>query len=147
MLLKLSHIFHNEEVKMIIKIVIFQTSLVVQWLRVRMLMQGPWVWPWSGKPTCQGAPKPVDHGSWALTQNSCPSTGEATAARSLSTAAGVAPLLAARGSPGAATETQHSPAFFYNSHFSSKIDNSYAFIKMFIQKNLDVILNIGQKKV
>ena len=38
------------------------TSLVAQWLRIRLLMQGTWVRAlvWED-PTCRGATKPVHH--------------------------------------------------------------------------------------
>ena len=42
------------------------TSLVVQWLRIRLPMQGTWVRAlvWED-PTCCGATKPVHHNYWA----------------------------------------------------------------------------------
>ena len=42
------------------------TSLVAQWLRIRLPMQGTRVWAlvWED-PTCRGAPKPVHHNYWA----------------------------------------------------------------------------------
>ena len=49
------------------------TSLVVQWLRIHLAMQGTWVWSWSGNwdPTYQGATKAAWHNYWA-----CAPTGE-----------------------------------------------------------------------
>ena len=43
-------------------------SLVVQWLRICLAMQGIWVWSlvWED-PTCQGANKPRCHSYWACT--------------------------------------------------------------------------------
>ena len=42
------------------------TSLVVQWLRIRLPMQGIWVRALvRGGPTCRGATKPVCHDCWA----------------------------------------------------------------------------------
>ena len=42
------------------------TSLVAQWLRIRLPMQGTWVWSlvWED-PTCRRATKPVRHEYWA----------------------------------------------------------------------------------
>ena len=42
------------------------TSLVAQWLRIRLPMQGTWVQAlvWED-PTCRGATKPVRHNYWA----------------------------------------------------------------------------------
>ena len=42
------------------------TSLVAQWLRIRLPMQGTWVQAlgWED-PTCRGAAKPVRHNYWA----------------------------------------------------------------------------------
>ena len=44
----------------------FQTSLVAQWLRIHLPMQGTWVrvLVWED-PTCHGATKPVRHNYWA----------------------------------------------------------------------------------
>ena len=42
------------------------TSLVAQWLRIHLPMQGTWVWSLVGEePTCHGATKPVRHNYWA----------------------------------------------------------------------------------
>ena len=42
------------------------TSLVVQWLRIHLPMQGTWVWSVVREdPTCRGATKPVSHKYWA----------------------------------------------------------------------------------
>ena len=39
-----------------------RASLVAQWLRIYLPMQGHGFEPWSGKtPTCHGATKPVSH--------------------------------------------------------------------------------------
>ena len=47
-----------------IKITMRGTSLVVQWLRIRLLMQGTRVQALVGEdPTCHGATKPVHHNS------------------------------------------------------------------------------------
>ena len=44
----------------------FRTSLVAQWLRIHLLMQGTWVRALVREdPTCSGAPKPVHHNYWA----------------------------------------------------------------------------------
>ena len=41
-------------------------SLVAQWLRIRLLMKGTWVWALVREdPTCRGATKPVHHNYWA----------------------------------------------------------------------------------
>ena len=43
-----------------------RTSLVVQWLRIRLAMQGTQVWALiREEPTCRGATKPVRHNYWA----------------------------------------------------------------------------------
>ena len=45
-----------------------RTSLVVQCLRIRLPMQGTWVWFLVQEdPTCRGATKPVYHNYWACT--------------------------------------------------------------------------------
>ena len=46
----------------------YWTSLVAQWLRIRLPMQGTWVWAlvWED-PTCHGATKPMHHNCWACT--------------------------------------------------------------------------------
>ena len=49
----------------ICKIYFSQTFLVVQWLRIRLPMQGTWVWSVVPEdPTCPGATKPVRHNYW-----------------------------------------------------------------------------------
>ena len=49
-----------------IKIRATGTSLVAQWLRIRLPTQGTWVWAlvWED-PTCHGAAKPMRHNYWA----------------------------------------------------------------------------------
>ena len=43
------------------------TSLVVQWLRIRLPMQGTQVWsPVQEDPTCHKATKPMHHSYWSL---------------------------------------------------------------------------------
>ena len=43
-----------------------RASLVAQWLRIRVPMQGTWVWSLVREdPTCHGATKPVSHNYWA----------------------------------------------------------------------------------
>ena len=43
-----------------------RTSLVVQWLRIRLPMQGTWVWALVREdPPRRGATKPVCHNYWA----------------------------------------------------------------------------------
>ena len=50
----------------IFKIECLGTSLVAQWLRIRLPMQGTWVQALVGEdPTCRGAAKPVRHNCWA----------------------------------------------------------------------------------
>ena len=42
------------------------TSLVAQWLRIRLPMQGTWVWALVQEdPTCHGATTPMHHSYWA----------------------------------------------------------------------------------
>ena len=41
-------------------------SLVAQWLRIRLQMQGPWVWALVQEDlTCPGPTKPEHHNYWA----------------------------------------------------------------------------------
>ena len=43
-----------------------RTSLVVQWIRIRLSVQGAWVWPLVQEDsTCQGATKPTGHNNRA----------------------------------------------------------------------------------
>ena len=47
------------------KVSTHETSLVVQWLRTHLLMQGTWVWSLILEdPTCHGATKPVHDNNW-----------------------------------------------------------------------------------
>ena len=78
-----------------LKKVILRTSLVAQWLRIRLPVQGTWVRAlvWED-PTCCGATKPVLHNYWAhvpqrlkpTRQSPFSATREATAMRSPHTA-------------------------------------------------------------
>ena len=44
----------------------YWASLVAQWLRIRLPMQGTWVWALVQEdPTCHRATKPVSHNYWA----------------------------------------------------------------------------------
>ena len=84
-------------------------SLVIQWLRIRLAMQGTrvpsLVWEDS---TCRGAAKPVHHNCWAHALWSlCFATSKATAVRS-TTAREEAPLAAPREGLYAAVKTQYS---------------------------------------
>ena len=65
-----------------------RASLVGQWLRIRLPMQGTQVWTLVREdPTCRGATKPVRHNYWSLRAwRPCSATGEATAMRSPCTA-------------------------------------------------------------
>ena len=121
----LSQIFHNEEVKMIIKIVVLQTSLVVQWLRAHMPMQGTQVWSLVREdPTCQGAPKSVHHSSWAFTpecmllnkRGHCSETPEHCSWWAAPAPGYQRKPIRSNGDP-----AQRTFFFFYNSHFSSKL--------------------------
>ena len=53
-----------------LKKLLWGTSLVVQWLRIRLPMQGTWVrsLDWED-PTCRGATKSVRHNYWAHTRH------------------------------------------------------------------------------
>ena len=83
------------------------TSLVAQWLRICLPMQGTWVWSLVPEdPTCHGATKPLCHNYWACAlepashnywahvpnywnpcaESPCSTTREATAMRSPRTA-------------------------------------------------------------
>ena len=47
---------------------LYRASLVAQWLRICLPMQGTWVWAlFREDPTCRGATKPVCHNYWACT--------------------------------------------------------------------------------
>ena len=47
-------------------------SLVVQWLRICLPMQGTWVRALVGEaPTCRGATKPLRHNYWARAPRAC----------------------------------------------------------------------------
>ena len=107
------------------------TSLVAQWLRIHLPMQGTWVRAlvWED-PTCHGAIKPVRHNYWACcalepvshnywahvpqlwsprASSPCSATREATAMRSSCTTTKSSPCsLQPEKSPRAATKTQHS---------------------------------------
>ena len=69
-----------------------RTSLLAQWLRICLPMQGIWVLSlvWQN-PTCQGATKPVHHNFWACIPRACALQQEAIKIRSLSTPTKVAP--------------------------------------------------------
>ena len=99
------------------------TSLVGQWLRIYLPMQGTQVRSLVQEdPTCLGATKPVNHSYWArdlestrwnnwhpCTYSSCYATRKATTMRSLSTATTEQlPLAATRESLCTATKTQRS---------------------------------------
>ena len=49
-----------------------RASLVAQWLRICLPMQGTRVWAlvWED-PTCRGATRPVSHNYWACTSGAC----------------------------------------------------------------------------
>ena len=70
-------------------------SLVTQWLRIHLPMQGTWVWSlglvWEDSACCR-ATKLIYHNYWAW---ACSATREATTVRSLHTATREQPLLAA----------------------------------------------------
>ena len=50
----------------------FLASLVVQWLRICLLMQGTWVQAlvWED-PTCRGATRPMSHKYWVCASGAC----------------------------------------------------------------------------
>ena len=70
-----------------------RASLVAQWLRIRLPVQGTRVWSLVRKdPTCRGATKPEHHNYWACAlEPPCSTTREATSMRS--------PLTATKSSP------------------------------------------------
>ena len=55
-------VFNLMVVRILCSEITWGTSLVSQWLRIRLQMQGTWVRPllWED-PTCHGATKPVRH--------------------------------------------------------------------------------------
>ena len=58
--------------ELLLKRIVLGASLVVQWLRVFLPMQGTWVRAlvWED-PTCHGATKPVSHNYWACASGAC----------------------------------------------------------------------------
>ena len=109
---------------------LFQTSLVVQWLRIPLPTQGTQVWAlvWEDL-TCRGATKPVYHNYWACALEPASHNYWARAPRLLKPARlepvlrnkrshcsekpahlneELPPLAATRGSPHAETKTQRS---------------------------------------
>ena len=54
------------------KISCARASLVAQWLRICLLMQGTWVRAlvWED-PTCRGASRPMSHSCWACASGAC----------------------------------------------------------------------------
>ena len=56
----------------VIKTLWYWASLVAQWLRICLLMQGTRVWAlvWED-PTCRGATRPVSHNYWACASGAC----------------------------------------------------------------------------
>ena len=70
-----------------LSIYIYGTSLVVQWIRICLSMQGTQVWSlvWEDS-TCLGATKPMDHNYWSpRTYSLCSTTRGATSIRRLHT--------------------------------------------------------------
>ena len=61
----LSYILENSEPSLL-QILLLGASLVAQWLRIRLPVQGTRVWSLVREdPTCRGATKPVRHNYWA----------------------------------------------------------------------------------
>ena len=83
----------------------FRASLVAQWLRVCLLMQGTrvraLVWE---DPTCHGATGPVSHNCWACASGACALQQQRPAYRDEEWP----PLATTRESPRTETKTQHS---------------------------------------
>ena len=91
--------------------------LGVQWIRVRLPMQGTWVWSLVLEdPTCHRTTKPVHHNYWALRprasapQQKKPPQWEAWAPQLESSPS---PLAITRESPHGAMKTQHSQKLKY----------------------------------
>ena len=84
-------------------------SLVAQWLRICLLMQGTRVpaLAWED-PTCRRATRPVSHNYWACAFGACAPQRKATIVRPAHRDEEWPPLAAARGSPCTETKTQHS---------------------------------------
>ena len=80
-------------------------SLVAQWLRICLPMQGTWVRAlvWQN-PTCRGATGPVSHNYWACVSGACAPQQERPTHRDEEWP----PLATTRGSPRTETKTQHS---------------------------------------
>ena len=92
-------------VKYTLKDCVAWASLVAQWLRICLPMQGTWVWAlvWED-PTCRRAAKPVRHNYWACTSGACAPQQQRPAHLDEEW-----PPLAATGeSPHTETKTQHS---------------------------------------
>lgn len=85
------------------------TSLVIQWLRIRLPIQGAWIWSLVGKdPTCDRATKPVRFSYGACTPEPVLCDRRWCCSGRLHCDWGVARLSATKGSPCAATKTQYS---------------------------------------
>ena len=87
-----------------------RASLVGQWLRTHLPVQGTWVpAPLREDDMCCEAPAPVHHNYWAGPWSLCSAAGETSAGRSPSSSAREQPTLApTRESPPAATKSQSS---------------------------------------
>ena len=75
-------------VEFTVKNIVYWASLVAQWLRICLLMQGTRVQAlvWED-PTCRGATGPVSHNHWACASGACaPATREAAIVRGPCTA-------------------------------------------------------------
>ena len=104
--------------RVLIKLTHVETSLVVQWLRIHLPVQGMWVQShiWED-PTCHGTTKPVHLNYWSpWAWGPCSTIRETTAVRSLCTATGEQPPLAApREGLCIATKIHSSPKYNYGS--------------------------------
>ena len=97
-------------VETVLKISKLRASLVVQWLRIRLAMQGTRVQSVMREDlTCHRATQPTHYNYRAELQSPCSETREGTALRSPRTATREQPRLTATGErPQAAVKTQHS---------------------------------------
>ena len=120
------------------------TSLVIQWLRIRLSTQGTRVgsWVWEDT-TCQWATKPTHHNYWATGSRACelqllkpahPGAcalqREATAMRSPGTTEELPPLTTTRERPSTVTKTQASQKTKTN--LSLKKKKELAFLMTFV---------------
>ena len=91
------------------KVILAWASLVAQWLRICLLMQGTRLRAlvWEG-PTCRGATRPVSHNYGACASGACAPKRGRDSERPVHRDEEWPPLATTRESPRTETKTQHS---------------------------------------